>query len=450
MLLLQCSQEITAPSNDAPYIQAFPALVSRIGEEFPIVSLDQFVEDESPDSMISWSLTNGLHVSGNIENRVLHLAPDDPSWTGADVIALRATDPEGLTSQASVVCHVVDPSQWEHRNADGTMTIVWPLEYASKATVRFGLIPTQLHTESRSMLPPDTLCQVRLLGITPNQIIYYQAVNYDLAGSEIFASPVDSFVTFQVQPSDVFRVTMIDVRQGDSFLLVSPSGIVTVIDGGYGTYEPSFGGPWSGDGYPFALEYLQAESIDHVDHMVETHHDMDHWGGLRDIQNAMPVYHYYSPDEPDSIVIGQSWDLGDTLLVAHVLSLDYPPDVPHEGDNNRSIVLRFQIGDVSFLFTGDSEREVELWEAATYGADLQSAILKVAHHGSASSSDPAFLALVQPQIALISCGAGNPYGHPHEETMESLDAVHAEIYRTDLEGDVTFRTDGRATLEIAR
>lgn len=450
MLLIQCSKEITAPSNAAPYIQPFPALVTRIGEDFPALSLDQYVEDESSDSMITWSLTNGLHISGGIENHVLLLAPDDPSWTGSDVIVLRATDPEGLTSQASVVCHVVNPSEWEHRNADGTMTIVWSIGSASKAAVRFGLTPTQLHADSRSMLPPDTLCQVRMLGIAANQITFYQAVNYDLAGSVVFESPVDSFVTFQVQPTDVFRVSMIDVRQGDSFLLVSPSGIVIVIDGGYGTYQPSFGGPWSGDGYPFSLEYLQTQGIDHVDHMVETHHDMDHWGGLRDIQNAMPAYHYYSPSSPDSLMVGQSWDLGDTLLSARVLSVDYPPEVPHEGDNNRSIVLRFEMGEVSFLFTGDAEREVELWEAATYGADLQSTILKVAHHGSTSSSDPAFLTLVQPQIAMISCGADNPYGHPHLETLASLNAIHTEIYRTDLDGDVTFRTDGYNTLEIAR
>jgi beta-lactamase superfamily II metal-dependent hydrolase len=182
--------------------------------------------------------------------------------------------------------------------------------------------------------------------------------------------------------------------------------------------------------------------------MVETHHDMDHWGGLRDIQNAIPVSHYYSPDSPDSMEVGESWDLGDSLLAARVLSLDYPPGVPHSGDNNRSIVIRFEIGTISFLFTGDSEQEVEQWEVATYGNGLRSTVLKVAHHGSSSSSDPAFLNAVLPQIALISCGAGNPYGHPHDVTLESLSDVHAKTYRSDIDGDVTIRTDGHMTLEI--
>ena len=113
-------------------------------------------------------------------------------------------------------------------------------------------------------------------------------------------------------------------------------------------------------------------------------------------------------------------------------------------------MLRFAIGQISFLFTGDAEQDVELWEVATYDNTLQSTILKVAHHGSSSSSIPAFLDKVRPEIALISCGAGNPYGHPHWETLEALENIDAEIFRTDEDGNITIRTDGAMTLEITR
>jgi competence protein ComEC len=448
LLLIQCSKEITPPSNNAPYISPLPIQVAQIGQAFQDVSLDQYVQDEDPDSLISWTITDGEHISGTIERGVLHLTADDPSWTGIDVIILQATDTEGLSTRTSVMCQVVNMSAWENRNVDGTVTIVWSTKSISDAAVLFGTSPNHLSSESRSLLDPDTLSQVRLLGIDSDQIIYYRAINYDLIGNVVFHSPVDSFITGQVQPNDIFRATMIDVRQGDSFLLVSPSGKVIVIDGGYGTHQPSFGGEWSGDGYPFSLAYLQSQGIDHVDYMVETHHDMDHWGGLQDIRNAMSVDHYYSPDSPDSMEVGEPWDLHDPLLVARILSLDYPPDVPHSGDNNRSIVIRFEIGSISFLFTGDAEQEVELWEVATYGDELSSTVLKVGHHGSSSSSDPTFLNEVFPQIALISCGAGNPYGHPHDVTLESLHDVDATVYRTDIDGDVTIRTDGHMALEI--
>ena len=448
LLLVGCSKEITPPSNTAPYISQLPVVVAQIGQDFPEVALDQYVQDEDPDSLISWSLTNGAHVSGNIEHGVLYLTADDLTWSGTDFITLQATDTEGLSSQISVKCQVVNMSTWEHRNTDGTVTITWSPGSISSASVLFGTGSEHLTSESRSLLDPDTLGRVRLLGIESDRIYYYRAVNYDLLGDVVFHSPVDSFVTGQVQPNDVFRMTMIDVRQGDSFLLVSPAGKVIVIDGGYGTHQPSFGGAWSGDGYPFSLAYLQSQGINHVDYMVETHHDMDHWGGLHDIQNAMPVDHYYSPDSPNSMEVGEPWDVDDSLLVARILSLDYPPDVPHSGDNNRSIVIRFEIGNISFLFTGDSEQEVELWEVATYGNDLRSTVLKVAHHGSSSSSDPAFLSAALPQIALISCGADNPYGHPHNVTLGSLSDIHSTVYRTDINGDVTIRTDGHLTLEI--
>ncbi len=450
VLLIQCSEEINAPSNSAPIISSIPTPVTRIGVTFADIALDQYIQDEDPDSLISWSLTPGNRVGGTIANRVLQLTPLDSAWVGYDQVMIVATDTDGATSHQSITCHVVNPDQWEQTNPDGTMTIRWSSESTTTAVVRFGHTQHHLLTEARSLLDADTSHQVRLLGIQSNQVTYYQAINYDLLGSVVFESPVDSFVASVVAPDDVFRVTMIDVRHGDGFLLVSPAGQIIMIDGGYGTRDPSWGGVWSGEGHPFALQYLQNQGIDHVDHMVETHHHMDHWGGLQDVYNAMPVDNYYSPESPGTMMVGHPWDIGDPTLTATVLNIDYPPGVPQSNTNNRTIVLRFVIGQISFLFTGDAEQDVELWEVATYGDSLRTNILKVSHHGSSDSSDPAFLDKVRPEIALISCAAGNPYGHPHWETRQALENIDAEILRTDEDGNITIRTDGAMTLEITR
>ncbi len=111
--------------------------------------------------------------------------------------------------------------------------------------------------------------------------------------------------------------------------------------------------------------------------------------------------------------------------------------------NEQSLVLRLAHGEVAFLFTGDIEQGAEQSILAS-GADLGAAVLKVAHHGSRSSSSSAFLAQVQPEIAVYCAGAGNSYGHPHGETLAALVGVGAEIYGTDVHGTVVVISDGLA------
>ena len=104
-------------------------------------------------------------------------------------------------------------------------------------------------------------------------------------------------------------------------------------------------------------------------------------------------------------------------------------------------MLRVDFGGTSFLFTGDAEEEAE--EAALRsGADLQVDVLKVGHHGSRTSTSPKFLTAVNPAYAVISCGEGNDYGHPHKETLEKLSDANAELFRTDLNVHVIAESDG--------
>ena len=114
----------------------------------------------------------------------------------------------------------------------------------------------------------------------------------------------------------------------------------------------------------------------------------------------------------------------------------------HDVDNN-GVVLRLIWGKVSFLFTADIRKEAE-FELIRQRANLRSTVLKVAHHGSKTSTSPQFLAAVNPEVAVISAGADNPFGHPSPEVVERLIASLGEdnVYRTDEDGTMEFITDG--------
>jgi len=110
--------------------------------------------------------------------------------------------------------------------------------------------------------------------------------------------------------------------------------------------------------------------------------------------------------------------------------------------NNNSVAIKITYRRVSFLLAGDMEREAER-RLLLRGDNLRSDVLKVAHHGSETSSTPEFLRAVRPRIAIISCGERNPFQHPSRETLQRLRRVGAQVYRTDVHGAVTVQTDGR-------
>ncbi|GAI40592.1 unnamed protein product, partial [marine sediment metagenome] len=190
--------------------------------------------------------------------------------------------------------------------------------------------------------------------------------------------------------------------------------------------------------------------------------NFDHVTGLVEVLNRYQVKQVLHPDldfESDiydewlSLVeerdikctiaqAGQQIDLGGVVI--KVLN----PQIPHltgtESDiDNNGMVLHISMGEVSFLLTADIMWEAE-FELTTHRANLTSTVLKVAHHGSATSTTPEFLAVVNPQLAVISVGADNRFGHPTPEVMEKLeDRIGSEnIYRTDKLGTIEFITDG--------
>ena len=342
----------------------------------------------------------------------------------------------------------------EIRNPDGTVTLTWHTSAPGCGKVEYDTLSGNYHHFARSFDPYTTDHSITLIGLMENQTYYYQAVTTDGTGHPFFTSPEDSFQTTSITPPPTFRAVFIDVRQGDANHIETPAGKRILIDGGYGTHEPPWGQgegeDWDGNGEPITLNFLQNEGVNHLDLIVETHHHSDHYGGLLDVMEAgIPYSQYLSPDSPGHYSRGDTLWVGDPNVTVKILSLDYPPDVSHQGENNRSIVLKFTFGQADFLFTGDAENEVNDFLFQIYSQELSCEFLKVNHHGSGNGTSENYLNAVNPLVAVISSGAGNPYGHPHQETLNLLQAQGIEIWRTDQKGTITIITDGERTWEIS-
>lgn len=250
------------------------------------------------------------------------------------------------------------------------------------------------------------------------------------------------------------HVYFFDVGQGDSALIVTPGGRQLLVDGGPET-----------DSAIRALSGAMSGSDRSLDLVVMTHLDADHSRGLLEVLDRYQVGAVLAgTDSPGSAMYAQ-WQAGvernrvDVVPVHRGYRLDLgsgvaaevlnPRPGPYHGasgsepGNNESVVLRLTYGSISFLLTADIEAESEdLLEFG--GAGIQSTVLKVAHHGSKTSSTAGFVAAVGPAAALISVGSSNSYGHPNAEVLgRLLEQTGSEnLYRTDWNGDVEFVTDG--------
>jgi competence protein ComEC len=255
-----------------------------------------------------------------------------------------------------------------------------------------------------------------------------------------------------VAPPKQLEVSFLDVKQGDAILAQTPNGQQILIDGGPDPREVSLK---LGQKFPF-----WDKSIDVV---VLTHPHDDHLVGLIEVlrryevgQVLEPKLDYTSPaySEWHKLVAeknikhiwaqaGQYIELGDGIRM-QVLN---PQAELFEGTasdiDNNGVVLRLVKDEVSFLLTADIHDEAE-WKLLYQGRELRSTVLKVGHHGGRDSTSAQFLAVVDPEIAVISVGENNPFGHPHEETLARLEKKISEnkIYLTSKQGTITFTTDG--------
>jgi len=260
-------------------------------------------------------------------------------------------------------------------------------------------------------------------------------------------------------PRDALLVEAIDVGQGDSLLLITPDGKTMLVDGGGFGGNPHQIAQTFDIGEEVVSPVLWSRGIRHVDLVVLSHAHSDHMGGLAAIlRNFKPNELWVGNNPPSPAYLDllnqaqslgvqvRSMRAGDIAKLGtadiHVLapSLDYKPGT--EPGNNDSLVLRIGYSDTSVLLEGDAEASIEREMLAEH--PLQSTLLKVGHHGSATSTQSDFLSRVSPRFAIISCGLHNHYGHPRTEVLKSLQASHVRTFSTDINGAVCFTLDGRS------
>lgn len=258
--------------------------------------------------------------------------------------------------------------------------------------------------------------------------------------------------------SGLLAVAILDVGQGDAILLRGPSGQTVLIDGGG---EPEGRETGQDVGARRVVPALRALGVRRIDLVILSHADEDHAGGLAAVlQNfrvglvldsglAHPSPGYARLREViASRAIpyrqarrGMRVDLGDGVTAAVLLPEE--PLITGSGRdyNLNSVVVRVTYHRVGALFTGDMEAVNES-QLLAWGDELHSAVLKVAHHGSGTSTTEAFVAAVRPLVAVISVGAMNSFGHPHRRTLDVLEEWGAAVYRTDRDGAVLIHSDG--------
>ncbi len=256
------------------------------------------------------------------------------------------------------------------------------------------------------------------------------------------AAPVSPAEDGEADASEA-QVHFIDVGQGDA-TLITCGGHAMLIDAG------------ENDKGTAVQLYLKKQGVDRLDYLVLTHPDADHIGGADVILTKFTVGKVFMADyEKDNRTYreviqaladrkmkwstpapGQSYSLGTAKFTI------VAPCGSYEDPNNSSIALVFENGENRFLFTGDAEAEAEQ-DILAGKRSIQADVYKAGHHGSDTASSVAFLTAVDPVWAVISCGEGNSYGHPHAEVLNHLRSMGVKVFRTDEQGSIVAESDGK-------
>ena len=276
--------------------------------------------------------------------------------------------------------------------------------------------------------------------------------------------PLTSGVSMDVAGGDQrprLDVLFFDVGQGDAALVSLPNGRHVLIDAGLRD-------GYTDQGMRTLLPHLKRYGIRALDAVVISHPHSDHLGGLPALLRAVPIHRViHNGDNYSSDLYAETAHLLDSLRIPHqavrtgdTLALDPDvrihvlapnPDGPAENTNDASVVMRVVYGETAFLFTGDAEKEAEADLSTRYGPLLESTVIKVGHHGSSTSSTPAFVSHAVPDsgaIAVVSVARRNKYGLPDEEVLTQWHAHGADVRLTAEQGAVWLRSDGKRVSEV--
>ncbi|VYT82718.1 MBL fold metallo-hydrolase [Clostridium tertium] len=245
-------------------------------------------------------------------------------------------------------------------------------------------------------------------------------------------------------PNEI-KVHFIDVGQGDS-ILVQVNNKTMLIDSGPKDEKEKL------------ITYLNSLNLETIDYLIATHPHEDHIGNMAYIINKYKIDKFYAPKVSNNTSAFENMTeslsrkgLKINILKANTSSINlgenttievFTPNLStYENINNYSPIIKVSYKKVSFLFTGDAEDVLEK-EVINESYNLKSDILKVGHHGSSTSTSKEFFDKIDPSIAIISVGKDNTYGHPTNETLNTLSSV--EVYRTDIKGTIVISSNGKS------
>jgi len=323
-----------------------------------------------------------------------------------------------------------------------------------------GLLKMIVKVSARAPLAYFTVPAITLFWLYCGYLVLIVLLNFDkkpvrkvaLFG---FLICINILVWKNIFTSPVLRVTYLDVGQGDAILVEFPTRQTMLIDAGDRTFRRDYGE------YTIA-PFLKRKGIHRIDILALSHPHNDHIGGVPFLMQNFRIGEIWEPDITASswifreihtladslkipvrpIFAGDYFQIADSLRIfvlhpSRVFLQSKPP-----GYNDYSNVLKISYRDVDFLFCGDveefSEKHLNLWRER-----LRSEILKVPHHGSATSSSQAFIEMVDPQLAVISVGKNNKFRHPSPGTLARYDSLHVGMHRTDLKRALIIESDGK-------
>ena len=256
---------------------------------------------------------------------------------------------------------------------------------------------------------------------------------------------------YSLIPKDL-KIYFIDVGQGDSCLVITPKNKKILIDGGEGKTD-------------VLLSYLLDRRIKSIDYIIISHFDSDHCNGLIEVIQKLKIKNiliskqaYFCNEYKNIANLINSKKIrvtfvkqGDELSIDKNVNINifYPPEnLEYDDLNNNSIVTKLTYNKFTMLFTGDIEKSEENILNKYKSRDLQSSIIKIAHHGSKTSSSEEFIKEVNPKIALIGVGENNKFGHPNKKVLERLKNINCKIYRTDKMGEIEIKVNKEGNLII--